>query len=203
MQRTSSIRSETLVMTSGSQSLANPGSTPLTKMEALPAAAASRIGSASGVAISPTGNCRKTGLLDTTLIPRRRKPARSSSASVKRSSAIAVCTMQSGSSANSASASVVAATPSVRPNPASSPASLPSFDGFDTQTPTSSRSGRASMPAIACLPTLPVLHCTTRSVTVPLLSRLISLTVAHRSGRWRSRLGSCSPPSTSISLPVM
>ena len=176
MQRTSSMRSETLVMTSGSQSLAKPGSMPLTKIDAPPSAAASRIGAANGAAMSPSGNCRNTGLLDTTLMPRCRNFARSSSASVNRLSAIAVCTMQSGSSASSASASVVAVTPSVRPSPASSPASLPSLAGLDTQTPTSSRSGRASMPAIACRPTLPVLHWTTRYVTGPLLSAHGTLT---------------------------
>ena len=70
--------------------------------------------------------------------------------------------MQSGLSASSASTSFVAATPSVRPRPASSPASLPTLSGLETKTPTSSRSGRASMPARAWLPTFPVLHCTTR-----------------------------------------
>ena len=44
------------------------------------------------------------------------------------------------------------------------PASLPSFSGFDTHTPTSSRSGWASMPAIACRPMVPVDQTTTRSL---------------------------------------
>ena len=69
MHRTSSMRSEMLVMIKGSQSLANPGSMPLTKIDAPPSAAALRMGSASGVAVSPWGNCRNTGLLDTTLMP--------------------------------------------------------------------------------------------------------------------------------------
>src|SRR3954447_9752059 len=72
--------------------------------------------------------------------------------------------MQSGLLAINASASVVAATPRSRSRPASLPASWPSFSGLDTHTPVSSSSGRASMPAIACRPTLPVLHCTTFSV---------------------------------------
>ena len=80
-----------------------------------------------------------------------------------RSSAIAACTIASGASAISASRSVVALMPRSRPSSASSPASLPSLSGLDTQTPTSSRSGWASMPAIACRPTVPVDQTTTRS----------------------------------------
>ena len=80
-----------------------------------------------------------------------------------RSSAIAVCTIASGASAISASRSVVALIPSSRPSPASSPASLPSLAAVDVQTPTSSRSGWASTPAIACRPMVPVDQTTTRS----------------------------------------
>ena len=75
---------------------------------------------------------------------------------------MAVWTTQSGSSASTASVSSVAATPSERPRPARSPASRPALSGFDTHTPTSSRSGRASMPASAWRPTFPVPHSTTR-----------------------------------------
>ena len=52
--------------------------------------------------------------------------------------------------------------PRERPSPARSPASRPTLSGFDTHTPTSSRSGRASMPARAWRPTFPVPHSTTR-----------------------------------------
>ena len=149
MQRTCSIRSQMLVIMSGSQSLAKPGSMPLTHRLAPPSAAASRIGRTSESGAVPSGNWRNTGPLETTLTPARRKRARSVHASTRRWSAMAVCTMQSGSRARSASASVVAATPRERPRPASSPASTPSLASLDTHTPTSSRSGRASMPAMA------------------------------------------------------
>ena len=42
--------------------------------------------------------------------------------------------------------------------------SLPALSRLDTHTPTSSRSGRASIPAMAWRPTLPVLQATTRYV---------------------------------------
>ena len=95
-------------------------------------------------------------------MPAATKRSRSVSASKMRSSAMAVCTMQSGCSASSASTSLVAATPKVLVSPASSPASWPTLSGFETKTPTSSSSGWAWMPAKAWRPTLPVLHCTTR-----------------------------------------
>src|ERR1700685_3146045 len=70
--------------------------------------------------------------------------------------------MASGRRSKRASASPVAATPRLRPMPARAPASRPTLAGLDTQRPTSSRSGRASIPAMAWTPTLPVLQATTR-----------------------------------------
>src|SRR5829696_1639983 len=166
MQRTSSIRSLMLVSVSGSQSLAKPGSMPLTHSDTPASSAAWRTPADISSGTTPSGYCRNTGLDDTTLTPARSRRSRSVSASKMRLSAMAVCTTQSGSSASSASASLVATTPRSRSSPASLPASTPTLSGFDTHTPTSSRSGRASMPAIACRPTLPVLHCTTRYVIV-------------------------------------
>lgn len=84
------MRSLMPVSASGSTSLANPGSMPLTKIEALPAAAAARTGPDISGGTTPSGNCRKTGLLETTLAPVRRMRARSSRASMMRTSAIAV-----------------------------------------------------------------------------------------------------------------
>jgi hypothetical protein len=78
------------VSTSGSQSLAKPGSIPFTHSDAPPSAAAERIGSTSSSGTTPAGYCRNTGALDTTLTPARRIRVRSASASVIRSSAIAV-----------------------------------------------------------------------------------------------------------------
>ena len=80
-----------------------------------------------------------------------------------RSSAIAVCRIASGFSAISASRSVVALTPSSRPRSARIPASLPSFSGLDTHTPTSSMRGCASIPAMAWRPMVPVDQTTTLS----------------------------------------
>ena len=114
-------------------------------------------------------------------MPRSTISVRSAIASKMRSSTIAVCTMQSGSRAKSASLSSVAATPSSRPRPASSPASLPTFSGLDTQTPTSSRSGRASMPAIACRPTVPVDQATTLLMSAPI--RTPSPAAGHEVGQ--------------------
>ncbi len=65
---------------------------------------------------------------------------------------MAVWTMQSGCSASSASASVVAATPSERPSPASSPASRPALASLDTHTPTSSRFGMGVDPGQGVAP---------------------------------------------------
>ncbi|WP_039916950.1 hypothetical protein [Amycolatopsis azurea] len=76
--------------TSGSQSLAKPGSMPLTHSDAPPSRAASRMGSIISGGTTPSGYWRNTGLLDTTLIPARRNRFRSSTASTSRSSAIAV-----------------------------------------------------------------------------------------------------------------
>ena len=81
---------------------------------------------------SGAGYCSITGLEETTLMPAARKRSRSCRASKMRSSAMAVCTMQSGSSARRASTSFVAATPKVLTSPASSPASWPTLSGFDT-----------------------------------------------------------------------
>src|SRR3954468_23264065 len=68
--------------------------------------------------------------------------------------------------ASSASASVVAATPSGS-MPANAPASTPSFSALCTHTPASSRSGRRAIARIARRPTPPVDHPTTRYVIVP------------------------------------
>ena len=65
-------------------------------------------------------------------MPAARKRSRSLRASKIRSSAMAVCTMQSGFSAKSASMSLVAATPKVAGSPASSPASWPTLSGLET-----------------------------------------------------------------------
>src|SRR5579863_1796603 len=158
------MRSLMPVMTSGSQSLAKPGSMPFTHSDTPAPVAALRRGSVISAGTTPSGYCRNTGPLDTTLAPARRILSRSARASGRRWSAMAVCTTQSGASANRASTSSVAATPRLRPRPARSPASRPTLSGFDTHTPTSSRSGRASMPARAWRPTLPVPHNTTRYV---------------------------------------
>ncbi len=90
MQRTSSMRSQTEVRTSGSQSLAKPGSTPLTNSDAPPACAAASIGPSSSLGTTPYGYCRNTGQLDTTLMPAARNLVRSAIASGSRLSAIAV-----------------------------------------------------------------------------------------------------------------
>ena len=66
------MRSLTPESTSGSASLANPGSTPLTKMETPAFSAAAMTGAASGS--SGAGYCSITGLEETTLIPAARKP---------------------------------------------------------------------------------------------------------------------------------
>jgi hypothetical protein len=63
---------------------------PFTHREAPPAAAARRIGSTISSGTTPAGYWRNTGELDTTLTPARRSRSRSASASVIRSSAIAV-----------------------------------------------------------------------------------------------------------------
>src|SRR6266545_4639667 len=76
MQRTSSMRSEMPVTTSGSQSLAKPGSMPLTHRLTSPSSAAWCTGSIIDAGITPSGYCRNTGPLDTTLMPARRIPAR-------------------------------------------------------------------------------------------------------------------------------
>ena len=110
-----------------------------------------------------SGHCSSTGPLLVTLMPASTNEIRSSMHSKTRSSAIAVCTIASGARAISASRSLVAVMPSSRPSSARVPASLPSLSGLDTHTPTSSRSGWASMPAIACRPMVPVDQTTTRS----------------------------------------
>ena len=74
---------------------------------------------------------------------------------------MALCTMQSGASAISAAASPVAATPEWAAEAGQLAGVLPTLAGFDTQRPTNSRSGRASMPARTWRPTLPVLQATT------------------------------------------
>jgi hypothetical protein len=96
-------------------------------------------------------------------MPASMNDCRSVIASKTRSSVIAACTIASGRSASSSSLSLVAVMPSSRPSSASSPTSLPAFAALLTQTPTSSRAGWASMPAIACRPMVPVDQTTTRS----------------------------------------
>ena len=73
---------------------------------------------------------------------------------------------QSGLSAISASASLVAARPIGSPL-ASSPASLPALSSECTHTPTRSRSGRWWMARIAIDPMPPVAHTTTRCRPLP------------------------------------
>ncbi len=124
------MRSLTPDRTRGSASLANPGSTPLTNMETPAFSAAAMTGAASGS--SGAGYCNITGLEDTTLMPAARKRSRSDKASKIRSSAMAVCTMQSGSRSSNASTSLVAVTPNVASSPASSPASCPTLSGLET-----------------------------------------------------------------------
>ena len=158
-----SIRWLRLVITSGSTSLAKPGSMPLTCRLALPSRPASSMVAIISSGSVPVRWSRMTGPLDTTFTPSRMKPVRSSIDSKTRSSVIAPCTMQSGRSAISSSRSVVALTPSSRPSSASSPASTPFLASVDVHTPTSSRSGWASTPAMACLPMVPVDQTTTRS----------------------------------------
>ena len=72
-----------------------------------------------------------------------------------------------------------------------SPASLPSFSGLDTHTPTSSMSGWASMPAIACRPMVPVDQTTTRrglSGTTWDMPRRLEHVLVMRKGRPLGRL---------------
>src|SRR6478735_5298805 len=152
-----------LVSASGSTSLAKPGSMPLTcRLAPVRRPDSASCSSISGGRIF-SGHCSRTGPLEVTLMPASMNPNRSWMHSKTRSSAIAVCTMQSGFSAISASRSVVARTPSSRPSSASSPASLPSLAGLDTHTPTSSSAGCASIPAIAWRPMVPVDQTTTFS----------------------------------------
>jgi hypothetical protein len=66
-----------------------------------------------------------------------------------RSSAMAVCTMQSGLSARSASMSLVPATPRVLAQPGQLAGIAADLVGLETKSPTSSSSGWASMPARA------------------------------------------------------
>ena len=139
MQRTSSMRSDTDVSTSGSQSLAKPGSTPLTNSEAPPSSAACLIGSVSSGGTVPSGYCRNTGLLDTTLMPAARNRFRSSIASTSRLSAIAVCTMQSGFSASSSSASLVASDAEVAVEPGELAGVLPDLGRDRRPTPRRAR----------------------------------------------------------------
>ena len=143
--------------------MANPGSTPLTKMETPPSLAASTVGVIIPSSTTPKGYCRKTGPDETTLMPALSMPLHVAERLEQPVVGHGTCGRStSGFRAKMASTSLVAATPSVRSRPASSPASLPTLSGFDTHTPTSSRSGRASIPAMTWRPTLPVLQATTR-----------------------------------------
>ena len=97
--RTSSICSLTPESTSGRASLANPGSTPFTKIDTPPASAASTVGVIIPSSTTPYGYCRNTGPEDSTLMPARSMPCMSPSASNRRSSAMAEWMMASGFSA--------------------------------------------------------------------------------------------------------
>ena len=154
------MRSQTPVKTSGSVSFAKPGSMPEVKQVVPPAShaawrRATTLSSAAG------GKTSGTTDVATTFAPEARIRHMSSIASDGRMSPVAVYETQSGSSARSASTSLVALTP-VAGKPTSRPASWPTLAGLCTQSPTSSRSGCEMMPWRASLPTLPVLHCTTR-----------------------------------------
>ena len=111
----------------------------------------------------PAGSSSSTGPLETTLIPRDTISVRSSIASKMpvvdhRGVHDAV-----GLEGEERLLVVGRQRPRARgPVPRSSPASLPTLSGLETHTPTSSRSGRASMPAMACRPTVPVDQATTR-----------------------------------------
>ena len=96
MTRTSSMRWERLVITTGSTSLAKPGSMPLMCMLALPLAQASSIRAMNSGGRICSGHCSSTGPLEVTLIPGSTNEIRSSMHSKTRSSAIAVCTIASG-----------------------------------------------------------------------------------------------------------
>src|ERR1700733_14110219 len=77
--------------------------------------------------------------------------------------------MQSGSSARSASTSLVARTPNALPRLHNVPTSTPTFSGEYAYAPTRTRSGRANSAFTASTATLPVVHCTTRSTSSALL----------------------------------
>jgi hypothetical protein len=84
-------------------------------------------------------------------------PERSKRQYRSRSCLIAANSTQSASSAMSFSTSFVAITP-VGGRPTSSPASLPTFSGLVTYTPTSSITGFSMKCLSATLPTVPVAH---------------------------------------------
>ena len=163
MQRTSSMRSQMLVATSGSQSLAKPGSMPLTNSDTPPSAAA-----ASTPAYIASGH-RAPRVLEEHRA-RRHDVDAGPQEPLQVGERLEQPVVGPGGVHDAVGPQGqqrrrrrrVAATPSVRSRPASLPASMPTLAGLDTHTPTSSRSGRASMPAMAWRPTLPVLHCTTR-----------------------------------------
>ena len=103
-----------------------------------------------GAAIGSSGSgyCRNTGLEDTTLMPAARKRSRSARASKMRSSAMAVCTMQSGSRASSASTSLVPghAERAARARPAPRRRAPPCRGWTRRARPARARDGRRSRP---------------------------------------------------------
>src|SRR5215216_4161870 len=126
--------------------------------------------------------------VDTTLVPASRMRAMSATASSGRKSPVAVYETQSAPSEMSSSASVVADTPTGA-SPASSPASRPALSGLWTSTPISSSSGCWRMPRSASWPTFPVLHCATRYVMRPHLTRWPGHTARQAAARDSGRSG--------------
>ena len=195
------MRCDSDVSTSGSTSLAKPGSMPFTCSEALPAAAALVSFSSMSSGMTPYGYCRNTGPLDTTLMPAARNSSKRSSAPNGSASVIAVCTMQSGSRASSAALSCVAITPiGLGAADLADVLAVLGVAGDPHPDELQVGAGEDARRSRACRPC----RSTTRRCAASSLMRRPPMTCrsAVRSGRPRSRLGWSRPPSTSTTLPV-
>src|SRR5215218_8482937 len=124
------------------------------------------------------------------LAPDSRHASRSAKASSGRVSAVAVYTTASTPLANATPVSGVASTPNGSMK-ASSPASRPTLAGFDTITPTSSRSACAATARIAGRPAFPVPHTTTRYAPRSVMGRQPTSVLGRSAG---NRLPPLAPP---------
>ena len=146
----------------GKRSLANPGSIPVVKHDAPPAAQASVIGSIQlGGLRDIDGHTQGVMAVEHTSMPARRNAPMSRMLSAAWAAVGPKWTRASGRSATRASRSSVAATPTGS-MPHSSPTSLPTLSGWLTPTPTSSKAGWRTTSGMTILPTKPVPHTTTR-----------------------------------------